>query len=60
MNIPVADGQRLEFRPPVSEPGDHVTLRAERDCVLVFSACPQDLVPVNAGDPVDAHVRLLD
>ena len=59
MNIPVVDGRRLEFRPPVSEPGDYVTLRAECDCVLVFSACPQDLLPVNAGDPVEAHVRLL-
>ena len=59
MNIPVVDGQRLEFRPPVSKRGDYVTLRAECDCVLVFSACPQDLLPVNAGDPVEAHVRLL-
>jgi uncharacterized protein YcgI (DUF1989 family) len=60
MNIPVVDGRRLEFRPPCSKPGDYVTLRAECDCVLVFSACPQDLLPVNAGDPVEAHVRLLD
>jgi uncharacterized protein YcgI (DUF1989 family) len=59
MNIPVVGGRRLEFRPPVSKPGDYLTLRAERDCVLVFSACPQDLLPVNAGDPVEAHVRLL-
>ena len=60
MNIPVVEGRFLDFRPPVSKPGDYVSLRAECDCVVVFSACPQDLLPVNAGDPVDAHVRLLD
>ncbi len=59
MNTPAVDGRRLEFRAPVSAPGDYVTLRAECDCVLVFSACPQDLLPVNAGEPVEAHVRLL-
>jgi uncharacterized protein len=59
MNTPVVDGRCIDYRPPVSKPGDHVTLRAECDCVLVFSACPQDLLPVNAGHPVDAHVRLL-
>src|SRR5204862_6502962 len=40
MNIPVLDGNRVEARPPVSTPGSHVTLRAEMDCVIEFSACP--------------------
>src|SRR5436305_4694621 len=48
MNIPVLDGNRLEARPPVSTPGSYVTLLAEMDCVVQFSACPQDLVPNNA------------
>ena len=59
MHVPVVDGDRLEFGPPLSKPGDSVTLRAELDCVVAFSACPQDLLPVNAGEPVEAHVRLL-
>ena len=61
MNIPwTADGS-LSFAPPVSAPGDRVRLRAERDLLLVLSACPQDLVPVNGVGqrPQDIHYRLV-
>jgi hypothetical protein len=56
-----ADG-RLEIAPPVATPGSHVTLRAEMDALLVFSACPQDLVPTNGADltPTDAHYRVVE
>jgi uncharacterized protein YcgI (DUF1989 family) len=62
MNIPVIDGNRVEVRPPVSTPGSYVALRAEIDCILAFSACPQDMVPVNgvAMRPTEAHVEVLD
>jgi uncharacterized protein len=62
MNIPVMDGNRVEARPPVSTPGSHVTLRAEMDCVIAFSACPQDMIPINglAMRPTEAHVAILD
>ena len=61
MNIPVVDGNRVEIRPPVSTPGSWVALRAELDCILAFSACPQDLVPVNgaAMRPTEAHFEIL-
>ena len=62
MNIPVVDGRRVEVRPPVSTPGSHVVLRAEIDCVVAFSACPQDLLPVNglAMQPTHAHFEISD
>ncbi|MBV9014568.1 MAG: urea carboxylase-associated family protein [Alphaproteobacteria bacterium] len=62
MNIPVVDGNRVEARPPVSTPGSYVTLRAEMDCIIAFSACPQDMIPINglAMHPTEAHVELLD
>src|SRR5438046_5482763 len=62
MNIPVLDGNRVEARPPVSTLGSYVTLRAERDCVMAFSACPQDMIPINgpAMRPTEAHVEVLD
>lgn len=62
MNIPVVDSNRVEIRPPVSTPGSYVALRAEMDCIVAFSACPQDLVPVNglAQRPTEAHFELLD
>jgi len=61
MNIPVVDGNRVEIRPPVSTAGSHVTLRAEIDCIVAFSACPQDIVPVNglALTPTSAHFAII-
>jgi uncharacterized protein YcgI (DUF1989 family) len=62
MNIPVIDGNLLEIRPPVSTRGSYVTLRAEMDCTIAFSACPQDMVPVNGAEmrPTEAHFEILD
>ena len=61
MNIPVGPDGSVTFEPPVSGPGDHITLRAEMDCVVAFSACPQDVVPINGVDcvPTEAHFRVV-
>jgi uncharacterized protein YcgI (DUF1989 family) len=61
MNIPVAADGTLSFQPSIAAPGSHVVLRAERDLVVVFSACPQDIVPINGADcvPKDAHFEIL-
>ena len=60
MNIPVGADGSLGFEPPVCGPGDYVLLRAEMDCVVAFSACPQDLVPINGADcvPTEAHFQV--
>lgn len=61
MNIPVNADLSLTQGEPVTRPGDHVLLRAVRDCVVVFSACPQDITPINGAGrkPTEAHVELL-
>ncbi len=61
MNIPVIDGNAIDVLPPVSTPGSHVTLRAEMDCLVAFSACPQDMVPINgaAMTPTAAHFEIV-
>jgi uncharacterized protein YcgI (DUF1989 family) len=61
MNIPVIDGNAIDVLPPVSTPGSYVTLRAEMDCWVVFSACPQDMVPINgaAMTPTAAHFEVI-
>ena len=50
----------LVIEPPIAAPGSDVTLRAEMDCIVVFSACPQDMVPTNGADmmpkPVDIEI----
>jgi uncharacterized protein YcgI (DUF1989 family) len=62
MNIPVANANTLSFEPSIAQPGSHVTLRAEMDLVIAFSACPQDILPINglARKIVDAHFEVLD
>ena len=61
MNIPVQADGSLSFEPPVCKPEDYVLLRAELDCVVAFSACPQDMVPINgvACRPTEVHIELL-
>jgi uncharacterized protein YcgI (DUF1989 family) len=62
MNIPVVDGNNVKFEPAVSKPGDYIEFRAEMDCVVAFSTCPQDMVPINGEDciPQDAHYTISD
>ena len=61
MNIPVGGDGSVSFEPPVSGPGDYLILHAEIDCVIVFSACPQDMVPINGVDciPTEAHFQII-
>jgi uncharacterized protein len=59
MNIPVAADGATTFAEPLSRAGDYVVLRAVMDCVVVMSACPQDILPINAGRPVEAHYEIL-
>lgn len=60
MRIPWDLDGRLEFLPTSTRPGDCVTLRAEREVVVVLSACPMDVNPINSGAPADIEVELLD
>jgi uncharacterized protein YcgI (DUF1989 family) len=59
MNIPATAEGKLSFEVPLSEAGQYVTLRAEMDLIVAFSACPQDLVPVNDGKPEDVHYQII-
>ena len=58
MNIPVSDNLDIAIAPPVSRPGDHVTLLAERPCIVALSACPMDLMPINGADQTPRDVAL--
>ncbi|MEM7119861.1 MAG: urea carboxylase-associated family protein [Pseudomonadota bacterium] len=61
MLAPVADGRTIDYVRPTSEPGAYVEVMAEADCVMAFSACPDDVYPTNGDDgtPQDAHVEVL-
>ena len=60
MNTPVIEGGAIDRRPPASKPGDYVVLRAEMDLVIAFSACPQDITPINGPEltPRDVHFSI--
>ncbi len=66
MNVPI-DGNSVSITEPLCRPGDYVTFRAERDIILVFSACPMDVAPsgvvaaINGPDckPQPVHYELL-
>ena len=48
MNTKFSEHRVMTVEAPEAGPGDSVTFAAERDCIVVMSACPQDLLPVNA------------
>ncbi len=58
MNIPWTEAGILEWGTPVANPGDYIVLEALMDCIAVLSACPQDILPVNGHNPVDAHFQV--
>jgi hypothetical protein len=60
MNIPVRAEGELGWEPAPTRAGDAVTLRAEMDSFVVVSACPQDIVPINNGNPTPIAIELLD
>lgn len=59
MNIPVKADGSIGWEEPASKPGDYVVLKAEMDCIVAMSACPQDIICINKGVPTDAHFEVL-
>jgi uncharacterized protein YcgI (DUF1989 family) len=61
MNIPWTAQGDLAFEAPCNRPGDYVVLRAEVDCIVAMSACPQDILPINglARRPTEVHIEIL-
>jgi uncharacterized protein YcgI (DUF1989 family) len=56
MNTPARSDGTIDWLPTVAKAGDYVVFRAELDCVVVVSACPQDLVPVNGENCTPADL----
>ena len=57
-NTPVDPNGRIAQRPTVAKRGDRIVLRAEMDLHVCFSACPQDILPINSKRPRSAHFRI--
>jgi uncharacterized protein YcgI (DUF1989 family) len=61
MNVRVVPDGAVIRASPASRPGDRITFRAEMDLLVVLSACPQDITPINseARTPRDVQVRVI-
>jgi uncharacterized protein YcgI (DUF1989 family) len=59
MNIPVAADGTHGWEPARTRAGDSVTLRAQMDALVVVSACPQDIVPINDRNPTRLAIEVL-
>jgi uncharacterized protein YcgI (DUF1989 family) len=58
MNMNIDREGGVSISEPRSGPGDHIDLRAELDCIVAISNCPQEWGPTNARrpSPIDLHV----
>ena len=57
MNTPIMADGTIAWLPTVSKAGDYMVFRSELECVVVMSACPQDLVPVNGNDCIPRAIH---
>jgi uncharacterized protein len=60
MNIPWQPDGALSFEESPARPSDAVTFTALVDVLVVLSACPMDLNPINRGSVRDVDVRVHD
>lgn len=58
MNVAIDHHGGLDIRTPTSEKGQYIVFKAETDLIIVMSACPQDLAPVNGGMPTDCEYQV--
>ncbi len=49
---------KLDWGNCLCKPGDNVVFKAEMDAIVAFSACPQDMLPINNGTPTEAHYEI--
>ncbi|GAB4588832.1 DUF1989 domain-containing protein [Nocardia sp. IFM 10818] len=59
MRIPVAADGELSWLEAATAPGDSITLRAEMDCLVVVSSCPQDHNVINGAGPTPLALTVL-
>jgi uncharacterized protein YcgI (DUF1989 family) len=59
MQTPAQTHGALGWEPALTKPGDSVTMRAERDCYVVVSACPQDILAINNKQPTSLAIGVL-
>ncbi len=57
-NVSLMFGNSMEIKQPIAMPGDYVEFRTLMDCLIVLSACPQDILPTNGPDLTPRSVEV--
>ena len=57
MNVDIDAAGALSIGPPLSRPGDHITLRAEIDLLVGLTACSAELSNNHRLKPIDYEIR---
>lgn len=58
MNIPVSNDRDIAIGTPLSKAGDRVVFAALTDVIVVLSACPMDITPINGEDRTPKSVSV--
>jgi len=58
MNLTFQPDGSMRLQEPLSKPGDYVDLRAEMDCIIAISNCPQDRNPCNGFKPTPLQIQV--
>jgi uncharacterized protein YcgI (DUF1989 family) len=56
MNLTFQPDGSMKLQEPLSKPGDYIDLKAEMDCILAISNCPQDRNPCNGFNPTPLQI----
>ena len=60
MNVPwQGERGKLQVKPPDCKEADFVILYAMKECLVVMSACPNDVLDTNGGQPTSATFEVL-
>lgn len=57
MNVPIDSNNNLDFCAPPSKPNSTIQLKSIGDCLIIMSACPQDITPVNGNNKAPSHLE---
>jgi uncharacterized protein YcgI (DUF1989 family) len=60
MNLTFQPDGSLKLQEPLSQPADYIDLRAEMDCIVAISNCPQDRNPCNGFKPTPLQILVFD
>lgn len=58
MRTPAEPDGTISWLPAATAPGDRFEMEALIDLVVVLSACPSDMVGINAGGPTDLELEV--